>query len=30
LPTEFKEYDETTADDVEMCTCPKCGAAFPK
>ena len=30
LPTEFKEYDESTADDVEMCTCPKCGATFPK
>lgn len=30
LPTEFREYDETTADDVEMCTCPKCGATFPQ
>ncbi len=30
LPDEFKEYDESTADDVEMCTCPKCGHEFPK
>jgi hypothetical protein len=27
---EFKEYDESAADDVEMCTCPKCGHEFPK
>jgi hypothetical protein len=30
FPTEFKEYDESTADDVEMCTCPKCGHEWPK
>lgn len=27
---EFKEYDESTADDVEMCECPNCGHKFPK
>lgn len=27
---EFKEYDESVADDVEYCTCPKCGHKFPK
>lgn len=27
---EFKEYDESVADEVEMCTCPKCGHEFPK
>lgn len=27
---EFKEYDESTADDVQMLTCPKCGHNFPK
>lgn len=27
---EFKEYDESAADDVEMCTCPECGHKFPK
>ena len=27
---EFKEYDETAADDVEMLTCPSCGHTFPK
>jgi len=27
---EFKEYDESTADDVEYCTCPNCGHQFPK
>lgn len=27
---EFKEYDESVAADVEMCTCPKCGHEFPK
>lgn len=27
---EFKEYDESTADDVEMITCPHCGKSFPK
>jgi len=30
LPKEFKEYTESVADDVEMCTCPKCGHEFPK
>lgn len=27
---DFKEYDESTADDVEMCECPNCGHKFPK
>jgi ParB-like chromosome segregation protein Spo0J len=27
---EFKEYDETAADDVQLLTCPKCGHTFPK
>lgn len=27
---DFKEYDESTADDVEYCTCPECGCKFPK
>ena len=27
---EFKEYDESAADDVEMLTCPKCGHTFPR
>lgn len=27
---EFKEYDESAADDVEMIICPKCGESFPK
>ena len=26
----FKEYDETAADDVECCECPNCGHKFPK
>ena len=26
----FPEYDESTANDVEMITCPHCGKAFPK
>lgn len=26
---DFKEYDETTADDVKYITCPKCGEKFP-
>lgn len=30
LPDEFKEYDESVANDVEMCTCPECGHEFPK
>lgn len=27
---EFKEYDESVADDVEMIICPSCGHSFPK
>ena len=27
---DFKEYDESTADDVEFITCPECGHKFPK
>jgi hypothetical protein len=27
---EFKEYDESAADDVEMIECPVCGHRFPK
>lgn len=27
---QFKEYDESVADDVEMVTCPHCGGEFPK
>ena len=27
---EFKEYNESVADDVEMITCPHCGQQFPK
>ena len=27
---EFKEYDESTADDVEFITCHECGHKFPK
>lgn len=27
---QFKEYDESVADDVEMVTCPHCGGKFPK
>ena len=27
---EFKEYDESAADGVEMITCPECGKSFPK
>jgi len=30
LAPEFKEYDESAADDVEMITCPECGHSFPK
>lgn len=26
---EFKEYDESVADDVKMCVCPSCGHEFP-
>lgn len=29
-PVEFKEYDESAADDVEMMTCPHCGKDFPR
>ncbi len=29
-PPEFKEYDESIADEVEMITCPHCGENFPK
>ena len=27
---EFREYDESAADNVEMLTCPHCGKSFPK
>lgn len=27
---DFKEFDESVGDDVEMMTCPHCGKAFPK
>jgi hypothetical protein len=27
---EFKEYDESAADDVQLLTCPKCGHTFPR
>lgn len=27
---EFKEYDESIADEVEYITCPHCGEKFPK
>lgn len=27
---EFKEYDESVADQVEFCTCPECGHRWPK
>lgn len=27
---EFKEYDESAADNVQMVTCPQCGHTFPK
>jgi ParB-like chromosome segregation protein Spo0J len=26
----FKEYDESAADNVQLVTCPKCGHSFPK
>ena len=26
----FKEYDESAADDVKYCECPKCGHKFPR
>ena len=28
-PEDWKEYDETAADDVKYITCPHCGEAFP-
>lgn len=28
-PEDWKEYDETIADDVEIITCPHCGKEFP-
>lgn len=27
---EFKEYDESVADEVKYCECPSCGHKFPK
>lgn len=30
LPYEEPEFDETIADNVEMCKCPECGYEFPK
>lgn len=27
---EFREYDESVADEVVYCTCPNCGHEFPK
>ena len=30
IPPEFKEYDESVADDVEMIECPHCHRTFPK
>ena len=27
---DFKEYDESAADDVQMITCPECGKSFPR
>lgn len=27
---EFKEYDESVADEVQYCECPSCGHRFPK
>lgn len=30
LPDDFKEYNESIVDDVEMCECPNCGHKFPK
>lgn len=29
-PDEWREYDESAADDVEYCECPKCGHKWPK
>jgi hypothetical protein len=30
LPIEFREYDESVADEVKYCTCPECGHRFPQ
>jgi len=30
IPPEFKEYDESVADEVEMIECPHCHRTFPK
>jgi hypothetical protein len=30
LPGEFREYDESIADEVKYCTCPQCGHRFPQ
>lgn len=30
LPDDFKEYDESVANEVEYITCPHCGEKFPK
>jgi len=27
---EFKEYDESAAEDLELVTCPACGKSFPR
>lgn len=27
---DFKEFDESAADDVKYCECPECGHKFPK
>ena len=29
-PVTFQEFDETIADDVEVCTCPTCGHEHTK
>ncbi len=30
IPSDFKEYDESVADEVEYIICPHCGEKFPK
>jgi len=30
MPEQWKEYDETAADDIKYCECPNCGHKFPK
>lgn len=30
IAPDFKEFDESIADDVEMIECPHCGKSFPK